>query len=215
MRARIVLKWPHAVRKLRAFTRTDMVRSESQHRRSAERAGSWSMLAIAGLCALLAGACAFQPPLSGDEPAYPAGTVLLLETPLTVFAGRSGVWLGPGPIVLNPRREELVCRLELRHYRQQDLVIQPDRFTVKGVARDREPYAAAQSRQVSVAFTMRPSIGSDGGWILANTYIYLHSDRQPEVSRIKCQQARDDFGLGILTPEQLQPILDGYFSVES
>ena len=157
--------------------------------------------------------CAGSRPLSTTEAAYPAGTNLQLEVPVTIPARRSGAWLGPGPIIL-PRRDQIVCRLEIDHYREQVFTVQRDRFKVVGVARDREGFTAVDPAQVPVAFTMHPGMASESGWILANTYIYLHSERQPEVQRLKCQQSRDDFGLGILTPDSLAPVLAGYFTVE-
>jgi hypothetical protein len=158
-------------------------------------------------------ACASAPPLGTREPAYPTGTVLQLHIPVTVRAKRSGTWLGGGPIAANPRREQVRCRLEIRQWREVEMTIQPDQFTVVGVAREREQYVASEPEFVPIDFATNPGQGAESGWILVNSHIYLRSEWQPEVLRLTCQQARDDFGLGILTPADLEPVLAGIITV--
>ena len=162
------------------------------------------------LATLVLGGCAATPPLSTDEPAYPAATVLVLAAPVIIPARRSGAWLGKGPLVINPKREEIVCRLEVRTQQDADFTVEPDHFTVVGVARDREGFMGQAS---SGAFTPFYGVGAESAWIRVNTYIYLSSPRQPEVLRLKCQQARDDFALGVLTPEDLEPVLGDIITV--
>jgi hypothetical protein len=156
---------------------------------------------------LILSGCVTPPPLSSDEPAYPTGTVLRLERPVTIPARRSGAWLGRGPLIINPGREEIVCRLEINTPQDEDLVIAPDHFTVRGVARDRERFVGWEPTLVAVSRVPFPGLDSESGWTLVNTYIYLELRHQPEVQRLKCQQARDDFGLGVLTPQDLAPVL--------
>lgn len=118
----------------------------------------------------------------------PVGSVLELHQPLTIPAGRSNIHFqdnglrgtGGGINQYAPN-----CRLVLRARAEVPRQVQPDRFTIRRVQHHVEGLLAGLGAGVMLF---------DGNGSSHATYItdfYLHSEHQPEVVRLSCQQWQD------------------------
>ncbi|MEZ5577696.1 MAG: hypothetical protein R3F44_19470 [Candidatus Competibacteraceae bacterium] len=118
-----------------------------------------------------------------QAPAYriPAGTVLELHRDLVVPPGQAGVNI-QGTAIGDRYRYDAVCRLEVLTVDDAPRPVRADRFTVERVGREWEIFSSRVSGLRYVALFER-----DGPHLLLfTTFLYLRSERQPDVFRLAC-----------------------------
>jgi hypothetical protein len=165
---------------------------------------------MAALMMVLAG-CAAPPLLQESDPGFPRGSLLYLNVPVTVPANAVGAPLRGGNIG-NRYRYQASCRLEVRTLRREPRVIEPDSFEVLGVSRDRDPLTGPAFPTMGSGFDL---FGEGPGLIYFNTYIYLRSELQPDVFRVKCSQLKEsDVDPWYLSPEEIRTVLGDIMTVE-
>ena len=119
----------------------------------------------------------------GQAPAYriPTGTVLELHRDLIVPPGQAGVNI-QGTTIGDRYRYDAVCRLELLTVDDSPRPVRTDHFTVERVGREWEIFSSRASGLRYVALFER-----DGPHLLLfTTFLYLRSERQPDVFRLAC-----------------------------
>ncbi len=119
----------------------------------------------------------------GQAPAYriPTGTVLELHRDLIVPPGQAGVNI-QGTTIGDRYRYDAVCRLELLTVDDAPRPVRTDHFTVERVGREWEIFSSRASGLRYVALFER-----DGPHLLLfTTFLYLRSERQPDVFRLAC-----------------------------
>lgn len=139
------------------------------------------MLALVG--------CATTPPLKTSDRAFPPGTVIALNNPVTIPAGRVSATLRGGSIG-NVYSYDATCRLEVDTIRKTPFTVAADAFTVTGVYRDTDTLTGSPFPFPSIGNSFN-SFGDGPGLIYFNTYIYVQSAYQPDVSRLKCWQLKE------------------------
>ena len=119
----------------------------------------------------------------GQAPAYriPTGTVLELHRDLIVPPGQAGVNI-QGTAIGDRYRYDAVCRLEVLTVDDSPRPVRTDHFTVERVGREWEIFSSRASGLRYVALFER-----DGPHLLLfTTFLYLRSERQPDVFRLVC-----------------------------
>lgn len=119
----------------------------------------------------------------GQAPAYriPTGTVLELHRDLIVPPGQAGVNI-QGTAIGDRYRYDAVCRLEVLTVDDSPRPVRTDHFTVERVGREWEIFSSRASGLRYVALFER-----DGPHLLLfTTFLYLRSERQPDVFRLAC-----------------------------
>jgi hypothetical protein len=96
------------------------------------------------------------------------------------------------------------CRLELRTLANEPRVVEADEFKVLRTTWEREYFGSLDPRNMYATLTI--SEGSFRWWY--TTYIYLQSDRQPDIFRLQCRhlQQSDQFPR-YLRVDQIQTLL--------
>lgn len=145
----------------------------------------WAGFRVAGwvlVVPLLLAACQALD-YEGQAPAYriPTGTVLELHRDLVVPPGQAGVNI-QGTAIGNRYRYDAVCRLEVLTVNDSPRPVRTDHFTVERVGREWEIFSSRVSGLRYVALFER-----DGPHLLLfTTFMYLRSERQPDVFRLAC-----------------------------
>jgi len=145
----------------------------------------WAGFRVAGwvlVVSLLLTACQALD-YEGQAPAYriPTGTVLELHRDLIVPPGQAGVNI-QGTAIGDRYRYDAVCRLEVLTVDDSPRPVRTDHFTVERVGREWEIFSNRASGLRYVALFER-----DGPHLLLfTTFLYLRSERQPDVFRLAC-----------------------------
>lgn len=145
----------------------------------------WAGFRVAGwvlVVSLLLTACQALD-YEGQAPAYriPTGTVLELHQDLIVPPGQAGVNI-QGTAIGDRYRYDAVCRLEVLTVDDSPRPVRTDHFTVERVGREWEIFSSRASGLRYVALFER-----DGPHLLLfTTFMYLRSERQPDVFRLAC-----------------------------
>jgi len=145
----------------------------------------WAGFRVAGwvlVVSLLLTACQALD-YEGQAPAYriPTGTVLELHRDLIVPPGQAGVNI-QGTAIGDRYRYDAVCRLEVLTVDDAPRPVRTDHFTVEQVGRAWEIFSSRVSGLRYVALFER-----DGPHLLLfTTFLYLRSERQPDVFRLAC-----------------------------
>ena len=162
------------------------------------------------LSCLLLSACASWPGYrypTGPTP-VPKISSVTLNRPFTIRAGRASEYIQGGKIMLYSKISEYYphCIFELRLPADKARTVQPDTFTVTSIRRDRF-MAWAAGRQFA----------SDGegdyNMVMSSTVLSLHSDRQPQVFRLTCQELDDPFREHHVTTAEMQQALGEIFTL--
>lgn len=95
------------------------------------------------------------------------------------------------------------CILELRTLSPSARTVQPDTFTVTGITRDRN-MTSLDGLMLAQAMA---SGGGDINPVMSTTTISLHSDRQPDVFRLNCQQLDEPFHAHHVSMAEMQEAL--------
>lgn len=118
----------------------------------------------------------------------PAGTALDLHQDLTIPPDQAGGFI-QGTRIGDRYRYDAACRLEVRTVASSARVVRADRFIVERVSRAWEIFS---SRVVGLRYVRFAHSFEEGPHLLTfTTYLYLHSDRQPEVFRLVCSHLQD------------------------
>ncbi|MBK7543425.1 MAG: hypothetical protein IPP10_16970 [Candidatus Competibacteraceae bacterium] len=120
----------------------------------------------------------------------PPGTLLDLHQDIGIPSDQAGAFI-QGTRIGDRYRYDAVCRLEVRTVAAAPRTVRADRFTVERVNRLSELFSTRASGLRHARFSR---FDDDGPHLFTfTTYLYLHSDRQPEVFRLGCShlQASD------------------------
>ena len=159
-------------------------------------------------------ACAYQPPKDINSSFYapPVGAQLQLNSSLTIAANEAEARIQDGKHIntyWNLDTYYANCTIELRDLANVERTIEPDTFTITGVIQDTENVMLHTP-------TIVASAGSgDGGPPLVDymTIMTLHSDKQPDVTKMSCQnwnEANDGEHLSIV---QIRKTLGDLFTL--
>lgn len=112
----------------------------------------------------------------------PPGSVVELHQDVTIPSDQAGVFIQGTPIG-DRYRHDAACRLELRTVAPEPRTVRADRFNIERVNRTSELFSRrATDLQPARFYPFR-----DGPHLLTfTTYLYLSSERQPDVSRLVC-----------------------------
>lgn len=174
-----------------------------------------SAAALALVC--LAG-CATSLPYYEDDPDFPQGSALYLNEALTVPANSVGAPIRGGRMGSRFQYEPN-CRLEVRTLRADFYVVEPDIFEVLGVGRDRDPLTGPLYPTYGGGYSLfggtHSLFGEESSRVYFNTYIYLQSNLQPDVFRVKCTQLRQaEVGPWYLTGPEIRAVFGDVMTVE-
>ncbi len=139
---------------------------------------------------------------TGPTP-LPVVTSVTLNRELHVRPDYASVYIQSGqPRLTNSAAEyHPHCILELRTVAPVARTVQPDTFTVTGIHRDRFMAGLDGLMLASMAS------GGDYNPVMSTTTLTLHSDRQPEVYRLSCQQLDEPFRAHHVTLAEMQQAL--------
>lgn len=135
--------------------------------------------------------CQYTPPRDVDSPYYtvPAGSTLVLNAPLEIPSGEASIYLQDGDVTSywSANKYEGHCKFEMWSIVDRRRTVQPDRFEVHRVSREREYVDSAPGRALA------SEDGEGGPFVeIGKTVMYLRSPSQPDVYRMTCQRW-DDF----------------------
>jgi hypothetical protein len=116
----------------------------------------------------------------------------MLNRPLAIRTDYASVYLQDGAVRPTNTAAGYYphCTLELRTVAPVARTVQPDTFTVTGIHRDRFMAGVAG---LQLATLTRTGGDGDSNLVMSTTTLTLHSDRQPEVVRLRCQQLDEAF----------------------
>jgi hypothetical protein len=161
------------------------------------------------LMAILLSGCESLPGYSYPTGATPVPELhsITLNQAIGVRAGYASVYIQHGKTRATNTAAEYYphCILELRNPAPEARTVQPDTFTVTRTHRDR-----------FMAFISGMMLASDGGDynpVMSSTEFFLHSERQPEVFRLTCQQLDDPYRVHHLTVDEMQEALGGIMTL--
>lgn len=125
----------------------------------------------------------------------PAGTVITLNRDLTVPSGQAGVYI-PGRSIGDRYTYDSSCRLETNTVAAAPVTLIPDQFVVYKVSRESQIYSGIAPGTLFAGPLFAGSMFRDGPHLLYYaTYLYLRSDRQPDVRRLVCSHLQDSASL--------------------
>lgn len=155
--------------------------------------------------ALLVGACHSLPGYrqqAGPTPP-PEISSITLHQALQIRADYASVYLQDGTVRATNTADDYRphCILELRTVAPVARTVAADTFAVTGLHRDRF-MVFAQGLQLAALAT-----GGDFSQLMSTTTLSLHSDRQPEVVRLRCQQLDDPYWARHVGREAMQQAL--------
>lgn len=120
-----------------------------------------------------------------DADRIPVGTRVVLHRDLVIPPDQAGVFV-PGTQIGDRYRYDAACRLEVLTVDATFRPVVADRFTVVRVEQSWERFTRQESS------LRRVRMDDDGPALLQfATALYLHSDRQPDVFRLVCNQLQD------------------------
>jgi hypothetical protein len=161
-----------------------------------------SLGTIVAVFSLISGGCTV-PPLNQSDAEFPQGSTVQLNQPVTIPAGSVGAYIGPG-MPETRQQYPATCRLEGRTVQRNDATFQPDQFLVTGTSYQRDALTGPTYPSTLSGFY---SLGEGPGLVYFDTLVYLQSENQPDVLRLKCRQLRDGYAYGYLSREQIREIL--------
>lgn len=139
----------------------------------------------------------------GRHERIPVGTPIDLHRNLTIPSGQAGVFV-PGTSIGDRYRYEAVCRLEVYSIDKTPRTVVADRFTIVRFSQEWERFSQRETglRYVSLQDYDGPAL------LRFTTYLYLHSDRQPDVFRLVCSHLQDSAQQPrYLTAEEIRTVL--------
>jgi hypothetical protein len=170
------------------------------------------VLLLASIAVLLA-ACQSLP---GYQ--YPTGPVpgpqltkVTLNSDVRIRPDRASEYIQYGEVIPYNQVSEYYphCIFGLRTVSESERTIKPDTFTVTGIHRDR--FMAGLD---GLLLAQATALGGDYNPVMSTTTISLHSDRQPEVFRLICQQLDEPYLARHVSVSDMQKTLGTLFTLE-
>lgn len=126
------------------------------------------------------------------------GDTLILLKPLEVVNGRNTIYFQKGEVVEKNGiyANAPYCWLELNEPTRKKLTIQPQNFKVAKVTYDVHAQGGHDDEQIST------------------TYFTLKAEKGGETDHIACGWPGETAKPNFLSPEEINAVLDGYFSIE-
>ena len=160
-------------------------------------------------CIVLSIAACQTQGISGDTASLtPAIVAVTLHHEFPIRPDRTNEYIQNGEITLFDHISEYdpFCKLELRKLADVARVIQPDTFSVTRIFKETE---FAGFRKIMLA--------GDGssGLIMSTTYLYLQSEKQPEIFRLSCMQLDMSFYAKHVTVNKMRDTLDPMFTLST
>lgn len=125
----------------------------------------------------------------------PVGSQIILHQPLDIRAGHTRVFIQRGEVTRFSDLDQYwpSCSFEVRELKQEAQQIAPDQFTVQRVQQGQTQIVGQPHLQVA-ALNLLALRSYDGGQPLVARYydIWLSSDQQPNVMRLRCLDAMSD-----------------------
>jgi len=144
------------------------------------------IVALLPLCLLLT-ACQTTGPLDENSPSHllPSGSRLVLKQELTIPAHSVSILLQGGHEVSNRdlERYQPHCRLEIQDMREIAQVVTADEFVVRRAFRDTKSSARTGLMKTALRYAAEGPT-----YFVFRTVLDLHSERQPQVRSLTCQQ---------------------------
>lgn len=141
-----------------------------------------------------------------QPPAVQQLHTVILNREFTIRADRASEYIQDGEVRPYDKISEFYphCIFGLREISASARTVKADTFNVQRVHRD---------RFISGFVKLVVAGGDDYGHIMSTTDFYLHSDRQPEVFRLSCQQLDASFEARQPTLEEMQQTLGKLFTL--
>ena len=140
---------------------------------------------------------------TGPTP-VPVLTTVTLNQEVHIRPDYASVYIQSGQVRLTNTAAEYHphCILELRTLSPTTRTLQPDTFTVTGIRRER-----FMTRLGGLMLAQATAFGGDYNPVMSTTVISLHSDRQPDVLRLSCQQLDEPFRAHHVSMAEMQQAL--------
>ena len=139
----------------------------------------------------------------------PALSKVTLNAAFNIRSERASEYIQDGEIGPRNKVSEYYphCIFELRTVADTARTIQPEAFSVTGIRRERFMVGL---RKLMVA----SDGGGDYNLVMSTTVISLHSDRQPDVFRLSCQQLDEPYLARHVTVEEMRRAVGDLFTLE-
>jgi len=147
---------------------------------------------------LLLVACQSLPPANSTD--TPAIKTVTLKQDFPIRPDRSNEYIQGGEIRPYESIEQYYthCKLELREIADIKRIVKPQRFNVTRIYRQEE----------FVGFRKMMLAGDgDSGLIMSTTYLFLQSEKQPDIFRLSCMRQDESFYARHVTVEEMQDTL--------
>ena len=153
---------------------------------------------------LLITACQSLPQVDTHAPAI---TRVTLNQDFPIRPDRSNEYIQGGEIRPYESIEQYYthCKLELREIADIERIVKPQTFNVTRIYRQEE----------FVGFRKMMLAGDgDSGLIMSTTYLFLQSEKQPDIFRLSCMRQDESFYARHVTVEEMQDTLGDLISFQ-
>ena len=153
---------------------------------------------------LLIAACQSPPQVDAHTPAI---TKVTLKQDFPIRPDRSNEYIQGGEIRPYESIEQYYthCKLELREIADNERIIKPQTFNVTRIYRQEE----------FVGFRKMMLAGDgDSGLIMSTTYLFLQSEKQPDIFRLSCMRQDESFYARHVTIEEMRDTLGNLISLQ-
>ncbi len=141
------------------------------------------------------------------------GWQLTLNQNLTIPGQSAGVYLQYGKIVDEAEKDQYYanCRLEVRDPHDEPQTVKADTFTVDRVKWTEDDVSLYTPQYASIHIISAGGATADA----YTTTLYLHSDRQPDVTQLICKHWEDPTGFAEhLSVKQIRDTLGEIFTLQ-
>ena len=164
------------------------------------------MTRILTICylSLLITACQSLPQVDAHAPTI---TTVTLKQNFPIRPDRSNEYIQGGEIRPYESIEQYYthCKLELREIADIERIVKPQTFNVTRIYRKEE----------FVGFRKMMLAGDgDSGLIMSTTYLFLQSEKQPDIFRLSCMRQDESFYARQVTVEEMQDTLGNLISFQ-
>lgn len=154
----------------------------------------WILVLVTSLLLAACTPAAVRDPAS---PFYqvPVGSQIILHQPLEIRPGHTRVFIQRGEVTRFKDLDQYWphCNFEVRYLLQEPQQIVPDRFTVERVQQGQTEIVGRPHVQVAALNLLAFSRDGGGPPSVARYYdLWLSSEQQPDVMRLRCFDAMDD-----------------------
>jgi hypothetical protein len=156
---------------------------------------------------LLITACQSLPLANSTDTPTPAIKTVTLNHDFPIRPDRSNEYIQGGEIRPYESIEQYYphCKLELREIADNERSIKPQTFNVTRIYRKEE-----------FAGFIKTILAGDGdsGQIMSTIYLYLQSEKQPDIFRLSCMRLDESFYARHVTVEEMQHTLGDLMSLQ-